>query len=161
MLWIISEDERISYNKDKNYFNFIIIYYTKRQKRWLWILSKSLFGKQISSLMLMVVKCRILKNGSSYPGKHNNSTQRTTSNCKPLEPKAQVSWLEKSVLMQRIKITIIHITYYHFIDANYLEGFYSVRAKQLRGGKECLYQEVWILHFRHWNWIAKSCPKIN
>jgi hypothetical protein len=31
---------------------------------------------------------RILKNGSAYPGKHNNPTQRTSLACKPLEPKS-------------------------------------------------------------------------
>lgn len=30
-----------------------------------------------------------MKNGAKYPGKHNGSTQRTTANLKPLQPKAQ------------------------------------------------------------------------
>ena len=30
----------------------------------------------------------ILKNGSSYPGKHNYPTERTSDACKPLEPKS-------------------------------------------------------------------------
>jgi hypothetical protein len=34
---------------------------------------------------------RTLKNGSSYPGKHNYPTERTSPACKPLEPKSQVS----------------------------------------------------------------------
>jgi hypothetical protein len=32
---------------------------------------------------------RILSNGTKYPGKHNQSTNRTATNLKPLEPRAQ------------------------------------------------------------------------
>jgi len=31
---------------------------------------------------------RTLKNGASYPGKHNYPTERTSPACKPLEPKS-------------------------------------------------------------------------
>lgn len=33
---------------------------------------------------------RILTNGNKYPGKHNQSTNRTATNLKPLEPRAQL-----------------------------------------------------------------------
>jgi hypothetical protein len=33
---------------------------------------------------------RVIKNGSKYPGLHNQSTQRTNPFQKPLEPKAQM-----------------------------------------------------------------------
>ena len=42
--------------------------------------------------------CRILANGSKYPGKHNASTQRTTENLKPLQPKAQFIIIWKALI---------------------------------------------------------------
>lgn len=41
---------------------------------------------------------RILKNGAKYPGKHNNSTMRTQSNLKPLQPKAQMVIIWKALI---------------------------------------------------------------
>ena len=41
---------------------------------------------------------RILKKGDKYPGKHNNSTQRTSDNLKPLQPKAQMLIIWKSLI---------------------------------------------------------------
>jgi len=41
---------------------------------------------------------RLLKNGSSYPGKHNNATQRSSESCKPLEPKSQMLIIWKSLV---------------------------------------------------------------
>lgn len=41
--------------------------------------------------------CRILKNGGNYPGVHNQSTQRTSPNLKPLQPKAQMLIIWKSL----------------------------------------------------------------
>jgi hypothetical protein len=40
----------------------------------------------------------ILKNGSSYPGKHNYPTERTSDACKPLEPKSQMMIVWKSLV---------------------------------------------------------------
>ena len=40
----------------------------------------------------------ILKNGPKYPGKHNASTERTSSNLKPLQPKAQYVIIWKSLI---------------------------------------------------------------
>jgi hypothetical protein len=39
-----------------------------------------------------------LKNGHKYPGKHNNSTQRTQPNLKPLQPKAQFIIIWKALI---------------------------------------------------------------
>jgi len=40
----------------------------------------------------------ILKNGSSYPGKHNYSTERTSPSSKPLEPKSQMIIIWKALI---------------------------------------------------------------
>lgn len=62
-------------------------------------------------MLLTDIIFRILKNGSSYPGKHNYSTERTSPSSKPLEPKSQVKpsifWLSLTV---------------YVIDDHYLEG---------------------------------------
>ena len=41
---------------------------------------------------------RILKRGAQYPGKHNQSTQRTAANLKPLQPKAQLLIIWKALI---------------------------------------------------------------
>jgi hypothetical protein len=41
---------------------------------------------------------RILKNSDKYPGKHNHSTQRTSPNLKPLQPKAQMLIIWKALI---------------------------------------------------------------
>ena len=43
-------------------------------------------------------KFRILKNGAKYPGKHNQSTVRTSPNLKPLQPKAQYLIIWKALI---------------------------------------------------------------
>ena len=40
----------------------------------------------------------LLKNGASYPGKHNYPTERTSTSCKPLEPKSQMMIIWKSLV---------------------------------------------------------------
>ena len=40
----------------------------------------------------------ILKNADKYPGKHNFSTQRTSPNLKPLQPKAQMLIIWRSLI---------------------------------------------------------------
>jgi nucleoid DNA-binding protein len=40
----------------------------------------------------------ILANGHKYPGKHNQSTQRTSPNLKPLQPKAQFIIIWKALI---------------------------------------------------------------
>jgi hypothetical protein len=48
-------------------------------------------GKHLQLPLLFTLSpSRILKNGSSYPGKHNFPTERTSPAMKPLEPKSQV-----------------------------------------------------------------------
>lgn len=48
--------------------------------------------RSLNGILSELILHRILKNGSSYPGKHNYPTERTSPACKPLEPKSQV-WL--------------------------------------------------------------------
>jgi len=40
----------------------------------------------------------VLKNAPAYPGKHNNSTERTGASQKPLEPKAQMLIIWKAMI---------------------------------------------------------------
>ena len=58
-------------------------------------MSKSLTGK---FPFFKANSIRILAHGPKYPGKHNASTNRTSPNLKPLQPKAQYMLIWKALI---------------------------------------------------------------
>ena len=61
-------------------------------------LHAALYEFQINDLFLTDFQFRILKNSDKYPGKQNYSTQRTSPNLKPLQPKAQYLIIWKALI---------------------------------------------------------------